>query len=76
MMTIQIYVTNNETKKVSLVDFHFDPKQFLGFWINTVAGKATGDIIFYLPGQTLATPFNTEKVASFIEILNINADKK
>ena len=76
-MTIQIYVMNTQNKTRSLTDFHFNPKQLLGFWVDDISGpKGVSDIIFYLPGVTLATPYSALKVASFIEILNINADKK
>lgn len=75
MMTLPIYVVNGQTKKRSVLDFHFNPGALLGFWIDTTAGD-NGDIIFSLPGQTLATPYNEKIVAAFIEILQINSGKK
>lgn len=76
-MTIQIWIVNNEKKTKTLTDFHFNPKDLMGFWVDdiTIPNKS-GDIIFYLPGLTLATPYKASLVASFMEILNINTGTK
>jgi hypothetical protein len=57
--------------KMMLVDFNFDDKKFIGYWIdNDIHDDShTRDIIFYIGGTSFRTPLLTSTINLFNQIL-------
>ena len=60
--------------KYALIDFHFNPRHLVGFWIDPDVDDDTNtiDIVLYIGSSSFRTPFTRNKEVRLMQLLTEN----